>query len=1183
MFFVLMTCAVAILAGVIWLLWDQPLVVRARAAPVTVLVTGAVAFATVTQPQIHVIFTDVGVGPWTSWSGSTHAHVWWQALVWTLAWYGYLLSVLVVTRLALGGAAYVPGTSSGPLTPALRMAREGLEVLTYSLAWPAKGRYRAALAVALFFLLMAVPFVVPGALERYGWDAQGYTSVIAFSAFGTAAAVAGRLLARPKRADREGRALGEAWALTTSAVIVLLCLTEAVWVAASEQALFVTARNHYAAVLITVGGAMIAFASLVDRSLRQPVRPDPASFAPAGILFLVLAGNDVLEWARAPLHRFVGSEDESSLAAGPSSGSGGAGPQDTQPFGCNPGDSPRIALNWLQHVHDRLATIPEEGPVFVVAASGGGSRAALYAGLTLAWMRNSSVRCGAENLNESLSFLNPTPDGTRLDQHILLISSVSGGSLGAGHYWTQPEAFDLPPLPEAGPDAGRSRCAPPAARADGTAPAAGPAHASLTELCPSARFANIEPSWVEGTYGWLLDRVRQTRPDEILFEAAWKTIRGSHLEAVQARVGERLKAEGYTPDSDRWVERRSFLETQELDLLMNRSEQVRKVEALVTAYRASGRDACGSGAPSETPKDPELALLLDTMAIHASVIELDDTFPRAPSGFRPLGLRAMCAPFFDNLAQNFASPTVRGAVLPLSSRGEQLAQTWRRLGILEDTPTLHDPAWHDPSTRDASKPLLAVNAFDMRSGGRAAIGVPAFPPWLLRGNTANVRDGYASPPVAPLDIGLGLDLGLVDAVRASAAVPSLFNPVLVETSCDPEADGSAWSSAMQGALTMLDGGAYDNTGIDTLFALWGVLRSEERQASFVEDVFGNSDARQREAAEKLMAAIGEAIEQRGGLVLIEVDSSARPPSTDPGASTHLAEEAAEDLPNPHRVDVQEGLNAWGRAQFQHARASTLSRLTSMATAPGRGQIPHMNPWPSIDEHGDRVVRLVYAASRAGRAEHDVMTFWALGSTDLAYLLYLFDDARLRVEQDFRQEVTAACTRAAQAKPTAVSGPTAHVAWAPSKTPIHVYACPGADPQEAGGTSLPTHVYENLRRGIFDPEIFPELLTWSEGAFHPRVPPPPKAPTRPTLVSDVSDKRLRTAIAALDQPAADGRPSPLVALAAKDPEAVALARVWKLVSDSGSPTWRTAPRTPDWPPGISIVSCPATPNAPPPKK
>ena len=74
---------------------------------------------------------------------------------------------------------------------------------------------------------------------------------------------------------------------------------------------------------------------------------------------------------------------------------------------------------WAEHFLKRIESVPDNGPVVFVAASGGGSRAAIFAGLVL----------------EALSKEPFGKEGkSNWGQHVVLVSGVSGGSLGTARY-----------------------------------------------------------------------------------------------------------------------------------------------------------------------------------------------------------------------------------------------------------------------------------------------------------------------------------------------------------------------------------------------------------------------------------------------------------------------------------------------------------------------------------------------------------------------------------------------------------------------------------------------------------------------------------------------------------------------------------------------------------------------------
>ncbi|MBM3994366.1 MAG: hypothetical protein FJ303_09475 [Planctomycetes bacterium] len=90
-------------------------------------------------------------------------------------------------------------------------------------------------------------------------------------------------------------------------------------------------------------------------------------------------------------------------------------------------DGPEAELQWLKDFEARIDDIPP-GPVVFVAASGGGSRAAMFAALVYDRMTH-------EIHADGTPVVHPTNRKDRFADRIALISSVSGGSLASTDYW----------------------------------------------------------------------------------------------------------------------------------------------------------------------------------------------------------------------------------------------------------------------------------------------------------------------------------------------------------------------------------------------------------------------------------------------------------------------------------------------------------------------------------------------------------------------------------------------------------------------------------------------------------------------------------------------------------------------------------------------------------------------------
>ena len=95
----------------------------------------------------------------------------------------------------------------------------------------------------------------------------------------------------------------------------------------------------------------------------------------------------------------------------------GAAPQGTALAAA--ADENASAEPWYTAFEQRLQSIPEGEPVLLVAASGGGSRAAIFAGLAMEALARTP--CG-------------TREGDNWAKHVVLISSVSGGSLATAQF-----------------------------------------------------------------------------------------------------------------------------------------------------------------------------------------------------------------------------------------------------------------------------------------------------------------------------------------------------------------------------------------------------------------------------------------------------------------------------------------------------------------------------------------------------------------------------------------------------------------------------------------------------------------------------------------------------------------------------------------------------------------------------
>ena len=91
--------------------------------------------------------------------------------------------------------------------------------------------------------------------------------------------------------------------------------------------------------------------------------------------------------------------------------------------------------NWFVHLNSRVRSVPDSEPVVIVAASGGGSRAAIFTALVLETLaRTPTIQNPVTG--ESAAITNePVGDSQRTwADNVVLISSVSGGSLASAYH-----------------------------------------------------------------------------------------------------------------------------------------------------------------------------------------------------------------------------------------------------------------------------------------------------------------------------------------------------------------------------------------------------------------------------------------------------------------------------------------------------------------------------------------------------------------------------------------------------------------------------------------------------------------------------------------------------------------------------------------------------------------------------
>ncbi len=88
---------------------------------------------------------------------------------------------------------------------------------------------------------------------------------------------------------------------------------------------------------------------------------------------------------------------------------------------------------WIERLQQRLAALPRDEPVVLVAASGGGSRAALFTALVYEALASETIE------------VDDAPRPYNVADHIAIVSSVSGGSLATAYYTARVGQRGKPP------------------------------------------------------------------------------------------------------------------------------------------------------------------------------------------------------------------------------------------------------------------------------------------------------------------------------------------------------------------------------------------------------------------------------------------------------------------------------------------------------------------------------------------------------------------------------------------------------------------------------------------------------------------------------------------------------------------------------------------------------------------
>jgi hypothetical protein len=477
----------------------------------------------------------------------------------------------------------------------------------------------------------------------------------------------------------------------------------------------------------------------------------------------------------------------------------------------------RSDRNWFAHLNSRVLSVPDSEPVVIVAASGGGSRAAIFTALVLETLartptiQNPTTGESAAITNDPAGDSKPT-----WADNVVLISSVSGGSLASADHVEHRGPRTPPALVPESPHS-RERVllntAPVELKHWGLGYAGDLIQTYLDE--PPEGF----PVEVFRDY---YAKNEQDRDDPEVAVAALKAAESTLREQLKEVVTERDKKQAALAPQKGSTPPNAEMLVQEVAKLNDSAASLRTALALLDGYRSL--------------TDPSTACL---------------------------GRWIWTSRAFDEMCIDFMAPLMRGVLTPRLDRGDALASFWtHRFGWSNCT---NFSGYHGPLTGwnyGPDRPAVVFNAVDVARGSRLAIGFPPLPSDLW--DAVYQRGVTREPPRA-----LNAPVSLARAVRMSSNFPYGFRAMEFQIPArfppDPAAGLRLGGGHLQSAFDrvhVLDGGVVDNTGLDTVYEL---LLAVEYHAD------PKNHSSYQVDATSLLANL-----RRHGVCVIEIDAGAKP-------------------------------------------------------------------------------------------------------------------------------------------------------------------------------------------------------------------------------------------------------------------------------------------------------------------
>ncbi len=426
-------------------------------------------------------------------------------------------------------------------------------------------------------------------------------------------------------------------------------------------------------------------------------------------------------------------------------------------------DVPQRNLYWFEHLRHRIAAIPPEGgPAVIVAASGGGSRAAIFTALSLETLAHTPLDAAKPVFDEP-----PKNDPPRTwADNIVLISSVSGGSLATAYFVER-----LPHNPD---------------HLHGLPPRH-PGEPRTVEELRNTTAAELVARLREKARELLLASPVQVQPGAAEEDPWFRETCLPGLDPQQSTDDDLRDYLLSCRRRDSWADLREKLRQQRANLHGQQKDQLDvRIEVL----------------------NQLLAITQVYLFLHKPAELKDAELQRFRWAFHSRAFDEMCADFMASIT--------RGALSPTLDRGDSLALFWtQRFGWQNctsfngygDFVRVRD--YHD------FHPAVVFNASDVAKGSRLAVGFPALPHDLWQAAYPERKLARERPKTLDeLDGNHSYRVSLARAVRMSSNFPFGFRVLELDLQQPPDTNNH------QAPVHVLDGGVVDNTGLDTVCELF---------------------------------------------------------------------------------------------------------------------------------------------------------------------------------------------------------------------------------------------------------------------------------------------------------------------------------------------------------------------------